>query len=151
MFPTEKKTKADLRAGAAERRLVDEYGDLVLVLAPFKADIARVSALATAIRALHADSDPATEFTVEGDHFVCVLGPKSNETRIYDMDDVFDALGRKAFLANCSMTLAALTRAGLPALQIEGLTTKEQTGFRPPPAHQVPRSSRRASPRLTRR
>ena len=125
-----RKTKAATRADADVRRLVDEYGDLVKLIAPFKADIARVAALASAIRAVHSESSAFADFRVEGDHYTAFLGPKANETRIEDMQDVYDTLGHKAFIAACSMTLSALAKAGLQPLQIEVLTTKEQTGTR---------------------
>jgi len=126
-----RKTPEDLRAeaskAAARRAVVDEYGDLTAKLRPFKADLARLTDLAKTIRGWYAAEDCRLPFTAEGDHYQALLGPKSNETKIDDIEAVYDALGHDVFLAACSITLAALEKAGA---NVAALTTKEQTGSR---------------------
>ena len=126
-----RKTPEELRAlraaSAARRAVVDEYGDLTVKLRPFKADQARLADLAKTIRGWYAAEDATEAFTAEGDHYQALLGPKSNETKIEDIEAVYDALGHDAFLAACSITLGALEKAGA---NVAALTVKEQTGSR---------------------
>lgn len=117
---------AQLKAQTKLRRAaVDEYGDLALELAPLKPKTARLAALASTIRAWHPDS--AEAISEYGDHYLCTLSASGNQTRIEDMQAVYDSLGHDKFLAACSMTLAALKTAGG---NTAALTVIEQTGPR---------------------
>jgi hypothetical protein len=81
-----------VRAVAAMRRtLVDEYGDLLDTLAPFKNAFARRDAIAKTIRSWYADDTASASFSVEGDHYCVLLSPKGNQTRIDDIEAVYEA------------------------------------------------------------
>lgn len=120
-----KRAEAKLR-----RALIDEYGDLVRALAPHKADLARLTKLASTIREWYKDADERTSFLAEGDHFSVTVGPCGNQTKIVDMDGVYDALGHDPFIAACSMSLANL-KAALAGRAVEGAFTEvEMSGSR---------------------
>jgi hypothetical protein len=126
------KPSAELRAraqAAMRRAIVDEYGDLVMKMRPFKPDAARLLDLAKAIRAWYADEDATLAFTARGDHYDVLLGAKGNETRIEDMQAVYDAMGHADFIRACSMTMGALEKNVVYG-RFVSLTVKEQTGSR---------------------
>lgn len=109
------------------RKAVDEYGKLTAKLAPYRADLARLTDLAKAIRAWAEDSSPQANLSFAGNKFVCSLGPCGLESKITNMGDVYKTLGHEKFLKSCSMTLKALEAAGG---DMAVLTVKTQTGTR---------------------
>ena len=109
------------------RKTVDEYGSLIVKLAPFKADVARLADLAKSIRDWTKDESPGVNVAFEGDSFIASLGPCGMETVIPDMNVVYQSLGHERFLKSCSMSLKALEAAGA---DVATLTVKQQTGTR---------------------
>lgn len=116
-----KRAEAKLR-----RAVVDEYGDLVQALAPHKAGLARLTKLASTIREWYKDADARTSFLAEGDHYSVTVGACGNQTKIVDMDGIYDALGHDPFIAACSMSLKAL-EAALAGRAVQGAFTAIDT------------------------
>jgi len=122
---TTSESKAAKARLAARRAIVDELGDLLIATAPHKADFARLELLKKTVRDWFAGEDAAGSFTAEGDHYAATVGAKGNQTRIEDMDAVFQAMGRDAFLSVCAVPIGKLTP------ECVGFTVSEQTGPRP--------------------
>ena len=126
----EKRRQAELRR--QERAVIDEYGELSRAMAPHKASLARLTALAKSIRERFQNEDPLRDIEAAGDFYFVTLGPAGLQTRIEDMQATYDALGHERFLAHCSMTLEKLKAATAEQPgQFAALTLQERTGSRP--------------------
>lgn len=115
---------------AARIILVDEYGSLLARTAPHKSNFARLAEVAKGIRSWFKESPGHKSYTVEGALYVCSVGVCGSSTIISNMQEVYDRLGHKKFLAHCSITLTALEEAGLNAGDIAAMTHKAQIGSR---------------------
>jgi hypothetical protein len=124
--------QATNRLSAQDKRerkaMIDEYGDLVKRLAPVKPDMSRLTTLTAAIRSWYEDADATASVSAFGERYVVSLGPRGNQTKIENMQDVFAALGRERFLSVCSLSLANLAAA---LDNPDAYTVSEQTGPRP--------------------
>lgn len=130
-------TKAEIKAAELEvrRKVVDEYGDLVAELAPWKQKLSRRDDLAKIIREWFSDSDAGVSHTIAGAKHEVVLGEKQLVTRI-DTAKVWSMLGRQKFLEICSLTMKAI-EAHLPAAALAVLVSKDRTGTRSLVVHAV--------------
>lgn len=108
--------------------LADELGALEKEMAPFAQKISRIEALRKALRAGCPAKD-AEPWTVDGAHFVAVLGPRALERKC-DFAALVKAIGAKAFAAFATCTLGALETNVTPAI-VASVVDSKATGFRP--------------------
>jgi hypothetical protein len=123
-----RKTADELRRDA-RRATVDEYGDLLIAMAPHKPGISRLAALAKSIRDWFTDEDPTISVTAHGNHYEVNLSPCGIKNRIEDMQAVYDAMGHEDFLKACSITIGNL-ETFLSKGRAAALLIAEQTGTR---------------------
>lgn len=106
--------------------------------------VRRHEALGKLIRKWYEGQDAQAGFTVMGNHFRIAVGPRTFERRVKSMAKLFGILGRKLFLEKCAFGLGVLEDL-LPGSDVEALTVREQTGYRPLEAFPLADLSERAA------
>ena len=88
--------------------LVDELGDLEVRLANMKLLAARAKMLRETIASWMGRRKPNATGTYDGARFVAQVGAAENKTQVTEIPALFEAIGKKQFLAHCSFTLKKL-------------------------------------------
>ena len=121
--------KQRLLEEAAHAAVIDECGELETKLLPWKPSIAKAEKLRKTIRDWYATEAAGKMFHPAGDVYQAIVGVCGNSTVIWDMDSVFEAVGRERFVANAKFSLDVLASLISPALY-QAVTRQEQIGPR---------------------
>lgn len=128
--PTLETVKRNALMEAARSSIVDEAGRLEAKLAPFKGDIKRLEDVRKTIREWYDLHEATLSFTVAGSKYVATVGPRGNQTVIFDLETVLEAAGKTKFLAAVKLSQDSLKAIVDPAIA-SAVTTTAQTGSRP--------------------
>jgi hypothetical protein len=107
--------------------LADELGALVKEMAPHAQKLSRIEELKKALRAA-CPVPPTKEWTVEGAHFVVMLGACATVRRI-NIEKLVKMITAKAYAAFASCTLKALEEHVAPAI-VAAVVVSDATGSR---------------------
>jgi hypothetical protein len=107
--------------------LADELGALVKEMAPYAQKLSRIEALKKALRA-GCTAKATEQWTVEGAHFVAVLGPCAN-SRVIDVKLLVKKIGAVMFASFSGCTLKDLEEHVAPAI-VAAVVTDEPAGSR---------------------
>jgi len=88
--------------------LIDELGDLQKQIAAVAPLAKRVTAIRETILGWTKGQKPLATATFDGKRYVAVVSACQNKRTIKDLGKVFDRLGKKLFLAVCSVPLGAV-------------------------------------------
>jgi hypothetical protein len=105
---------------------VDEYGELDRLYDQFRPTARRRDEVRKLIEAQIVGPDDQT-VTLVGSLYKIDASPREMKTSIRDMQRLFEALGPKRFVENCSFTIASLEKLSIDTSE---LVSKARTGSR---------------------
>jgi hypothetical protein len=115
--------------------LVDELGALEVEMAPHAQKLKRIDALRKALRGA-CPAKPAAQWTVDGNRFIAVLGPCSNQ-RLVDIPALVKAIGATMYAKFATCSLKDIEEYVAPAI-VAAVVTDHASGSRPLETFQKP-------------
>lgn len=112
---------------AQQAAIVDEYGELERQLGQYAHIAKRANELRKKIESWFANEEPDKTYLVDGKLYRAIVGQRATRRVISNMKKLFDTLGVKSFLENCTFSLTSLDR-----MQIDtaGILSEDRTGPR---------------------
>jgi len=118
-----------LASDAAQRAMIDEYGELARRVQLHAADAARFELLKNQIKSWFDHAPPDADGDVDGNLYRLHVTARERERRIRSMRELFEEIGMDRFLELCTVSIGALEDA-IGKTRAARFTDEARTGSR---------------------